>query len=1284
MTRPLTIRHLKTAYGDFLDLEHRVVGDFFDDRGTDGNIRNSILEVHRYPPKPNELEILQRYSSLAPNSSARPPKRPLELPSHPYPSEASQNIHGAIPSIEQSDSEIDTPYQAGTKRRRTREPVLSQNFGASQRSMTREGRGAELYLSSQTSGTQESIHQVVDSQKSLEKNRTFYLSHLFIIILIYLVVSNPYGTPTSLLFISSQDSIPSTDIDPSAIPDSPLGRGTTAGGGAFEGAVQLDRESNTSESPELDTSVRDVPLTDPNNTSGEQPITSADRPELSTTSGRSKAPLQAVSIAQIVDRYAKDHGLGVRQTHEKAADVDHTPMRTPLTADPAHAQFARSYSNTLCEPDPVFDPIESDTESFLEKQCMQSAKRLRSSKTPTQSYKPFRTSGGVEIDRRDGLFLVPSVPPSRTNVDSNSTRGLNGSVQRENIQTPRQDPRVSTSSVHSDPKRHREYDAECMKDPQSKRSMRHGLMDAFQTSSQASTIWSQDSNESASGTAQSAVQQTDNAMLRQNKEHDKTTHSSHNERTAMSNLDGGPSGRLTQETHEQQEKKAGRDLIKEQTATHKEAREKGKILADKKLARDQQTQAQELAQAKKETIKKGELAEAKRKEETIVKEAILQMKNTQELARERRTREMLLAEEAKKLMLTAAGAKKIEAEEIEKTKARREELAAMKKANESKAEEQAKEARAKTLAKKAREEQPAPANAQKLADIEFKDAKDRGPQVVYKVQTPRETATAVIVKTQKKIADENLQKLRLSQEAQSRIPRNSSSVTDLRSMTPHVPSSSVNKSASHSISLASSPLNRRSSGNVVAPLRSVLRQTPSTLRQSMSSVTFDLPPQDELNKPDNRISSTPRSQSLAENEKESASKSSSKTNLEESRPKALSNTPARTPLKTPIPQKAAVSKNAKTPAKNGKVQTKLNVTRVPKKLKGRAVQIPITPRPAPRREIILSSGSESTDSEEPEWQTGNAVAGPSSRKPVFAAATSAETKSLAAVAPQIGSIKVENRKIATPAALPRSNPKLKPASLQMSKSRSPALALPETISVSSGCASTTSDSEMESDSEGEFRAPSSKMPTGAKERKLTPITLNGINKPANMVVDQSKDPSMSKAASPLNSQASLSRSRGTISMQGDGEQVDQAADRQLQLESRRSIPSSRTCQASAATNSSTDKKIINQGLDHAGCLPNGIRPAYYKYPPLSELQKLPRPATPEVGPNKDTSSRPLDVLPVERSGSDESSSESDEGSGDSDEDEDVDAPPGQTWSEQKSRPYPGMKECIKCRLRLLQ
>ncbi len=287
--------------------------------------------------------------------------------------------------------------------------------GAHQLFGMREERGGGQYYSSQTTGTQGSIHQVPDSQKSTRKKRTSWSSHHSVAVLIYNTDLNPYGTPTSLPLLGLQEPSSGNEIDLSAIPDSPLGREEQSVSGAVGGAIQLDRESTKSESPELRASVHEVPPVEPIDASGKQSTTDANSPKSSTTPFISNATSHLPTNSQIVDKYAENHGLGARQIGDNAADISRTPNHRPSIENQAHAQIVRSSSKNSHKSDPVFDPIESDTESFHEKQQMQSAKRLRSSKTPTASFSLPRGSNNAGVDRKDGHFLVPSVPQSRTN-----------------------------------------------------------------------------------------------------------------------------------------------------------------------------------------------------------------------------------------------------------------------------------------------------------------------------------------------------------------------------------------------------------------------------------------------------------------------------------------------------------------------------------------------------------------------------------------------------------------------------------------------------------------------------------------------------------------------------------------------------------------------------------------------------------------------------------------------------------------------------------------------------
>lgn len=1293
------------------------MGDLFDDRRADGNIRNSILEVHRYPPSPDELQTLGRFSSLAPTSSARPRKRPLELPQQPCLSQISRNIHGEVPSIEEGDAEDQRPFRTTAKRQRTYESRLNRTSDAHQRLGMREEQGGGPYHSSHTSGTQESIHQVLDSQKSPGKKRTSCFSHLPISLLMYHADPNPYGTPTSLSLIGPQEYVNNNEIDLSAIPDSPLGREATSVSGVFGGAMQLHGESTKSESPELRASIHEVGPMDPIDTSSEQPITSANSPESPTTPFIFNSASQPVYISQVVDQYARYYGLGERQTGEKTADDNRTPKRRPSTADLVHTQTVRSNSKILPNSDPVFDPIESDNESFHEKQQMQSAKRLRSGKTPLARLASPRASSGAGADRRDGQFLVPSVPQSLTNGPRISIGEVTSSGKRENIQKPRRDLKDGTMSVQSGSKRHSKHDAESPEHAQSepchdgKTSTLQGipkkddgydnLMSAAKTSSQATTLWSQGSNKSANGTGDIVIHQVDNLMSSREQESDETTRLDHDVNGVVRHPDDDrfaqEAERLAEEAEEQQEKKRVRErkaekrltqeAMKKENAAKKEAAERRpneERLACEKKAKEEKSRADELAQAKQAKPEEQKSAEDKRIEKSKVNAAQLaeEKRASDRLARERQTRETALAEEANKMILAADGAKEIEAEEKEKEKARRREMAAKNQANEAKAAEQAREAQTtqtKDREKKAREERRARENAQELADNEFKDCKRR----IHQAGTAQETTTAVKEHGQKSALGQDVQKLKEPSEVQSRASTTTSASSNIpgskRSMTPVIPGSSVTKSSPHQSSLRSSPSSNRSSGNMDAPLRSALRQTPSSLRRSVSSVSFDVPPRSKFNE---YIPSTPNPKSLTEINNELATKTSSAKSLPKTSSRITPNAPLESPMENLIPKRAPDSKITKTSAKTGKVQTKLKVTREVKKLKDRTAKSPITPMQAPKQAIVLSSGEDSSTSEEPVWQTGNAKAGPSSRKPTFPVKPSQEKKTGevkavgAPIDPIIRNIKVERDRTAAPATLPRSTSELDMASLQKSTSRSPALALSETFSLSSG---SDSDSASNSDSKKALQAPSSKTSTGAMDSKQAPATLKGVSKVADVGFKQPAGHPQIKASS-KSSQNSSSRSRSTHSMHGDGKHLDQAADKQLRLESRQSVPSARVEQASSTTNGPPDDKVINQGLDHAGRLPNGIRPAYYKFPALSELQKLPRALTPVVKPKLETSSwQPRGDLSVGKSGTESSSSSSDDSSSNSDENEDVDGVSSQTSSKTKFRRYPGMKGVMKRR-----
>ena len=1244
----MKIRHLKTAYGDFLDLEGRVVGDFFDDRGTDGNIRNSILEVHRYPPRPDEIEALQRFSSLAPNSSARPQKRRLELPSQSYVTQNSQILRRAIPSIEEWDAEATVPYGSASKRQRTHESRPNDAFDAHQGLMRRK----DHEVSSQTAARQESVRQVVDSQKLPAKKRASTMSGHSILFLTCHEDQTPYGTPTSLPLGSLQESISNNDVNLSAIPDSPLTRQTAVGGETIGRPVQLDRESTKSESPELGASIHDVSSADRSGAPGEQPVESPRSPAISAIPHVNSSALEGVPILPQSDQNLNNHSLDLSQNQKEVLSPDRTHERR---SPPANPQYIPGRMDPQHKPNSIFDPIESDSESFNEKQQMQSAKRLRSGKKLTASSRSLQTSSKVG-NRKDGQFLVPSLPQARTEGARKSPGRAVSSDRRANIQVLVPSSGDAKASIDSASKIQEKHNAKTLKDTLSELYDSDGLsierelpkgntecngpMDTAPNLSEATVASSQDCNEYPSGTIDSSNQTQDNRASSLDKEPKKATNSGDDVNGAKCNSDGDRCAQeaervaketekqletrrlLEQEAEWQQPAKAAVD--KESAAAEQIAgrRFKEKAPADKRGPEQNRPGVGDFHPGKKSNAKGAKLAETKRAEKTRLNEAqLLKEKESRKgLSRERQIKETSLAEEADRLMLAAEGAKQIEAEKERKEKIRREELATKEIADEAKADEQASEAQGKGKDgdKKGREEQFARANAQNP-----KGDHDRN----QRARTEQKFAMSMLEQAEKRLAD------RCSSEAQGHASTNpskfSNSSDKRRSLTPHIPGSSIMKS-SRLNSLASTPFSNRSSGDVDAPPRSSLRKTPGPLRRSVSSVSFDFQPQSS----------------------------------------------SQTPVKPLYSNKAANTKLAKTPAKPGKVQTKLNVKRQPKKLKGRAISPLVTPKQPPKQNSL---GAKSSSSKKPVWQTGNAEAGPSSRKPIFPAPTSQGKRvseaeySGASIDPIIRSLKIEKDTTVASTALPRSASRSETTSLQKSNSRSPALALSETISSSCDTPITiSSDSDDESDLEVEPRAPSRKTPTGTKNGKLAPV----ITKRPSEVVSVGAKPQAGNLKSTVSSQprrhTSSSQSRTLIPTSTKDKHLDQAADKQLQLESRQSIPRSGAEQVSPTAKN--DRNIINQGLDHAGRLPNGIRPAYYKYPALSELQKLSRAATAKVESKMGTSSQPLDAE------SNESSSDSDESSTNSDAVGNVNEPSSQNASQQKSRPYPGLSKLIESRL----
>ncbi len=163
-TRILKIKHFETYFGEVLAMYDRV-GEYFDDRSTDdqskddGVPKTSIALLRRHPPDPAELQNVRRFGSLMPESAAIPRKRPLTI---------AQQVHRN--GFEGWDPEQPNGVR---KRQKTQQACHDDGLDIHQdEPMISREEIVGVCRSSQKSGTQGSVHQVIDSQRSPRMNST--------------------------------------------------------------------------------------------------------------------------------------------------------------------------------------------------------------------------------------------------------------------------------------------------------------------------------------------------------------------------------------------------------------------------------------------------------------------------------------------------------------------------------------------------------------------------------------------------------------------------------------------------------------------------------------------------------------------------------------------------------------------------------------------------------------------------------------------------------------------------------------------------------------------------------------------------------------------------------------------------------------------------------------------------------------------------------------------------------------------------------------------------------
>ena len=429
-TRALKVKELQDSWGGTLDLTD-TVGDVFDDRSSSGDILTSICKVIRYPPSPAELHNPNRFTSLLPESSARPQKRP--------PPPLFRDAQRLLPSIEETSNQgRQSAFTQPNKRRKvTREDSTRDGY-------TRAVASSQEQLRENQTQRQRSERQVLDSQTSPARSKDIMGGIRQPLRMTS--DGNSYGTPNSL---TNRERTPRAQNTVHVVPDSP------SDGRAL--ADRRDRECTKSESPELRVSVHDVAPSEEEMTQAQtSPKVACNRPSHDTFNNTTQPIISAEPgvPAQLneADGALEDPSASSPRPEDSARQISPLPSNssgakasfgkspTMLSDPPAFEASAHnspdvprtrpvtgSFANragSIDNPEAtssertkadVFDPIESDSEGFQARQQMFSARRLTLSKTPDKhgaiTGKHLRTSASktqLKGPKSNGFLLTTS------------------------------------------------------------------------------------------------------------------------------------------------------------------------------------------------------------------------------------------------------------------------------------------------------------------------------------------------------------------------------------------------------------------------------------------------------------------------------------------------------------------------------------------------------------------------------------------------------------------------------------------------------------------------------------------------------------------------------------------------------------------------------------------------------------------------------------------------------------------------------------------------------------
>ena len=1074
---------------------------------------------------------------------------------------------------------------------------------------------------------------------------------------------NPYGTPTSLSLISPHDRVLENEMNISVIPDSPACRGSRSIREASETAADYHRESTKSESPELDSPIHDMAHVDPANPAGEQvdrgtheiqpgvpPEVPSRRVQTDHQSRSAVLPIAVVDAESTTKPTPIQHSMGASSPTDDESERQHTEY-VPNTSEKSFKRKTPSKDRTLGEQavngikGDIYDPIESDSESFQEKQRMHSTKRLKIGKSIRGRFISPGVPPSFSKERKDDDFVVPSLPASRANrgrvpSGSNAKAGDSTTSIQDNVQA----------------------------------------LEAHQRSS-VTTAEESEASENLSITGKVAGQK--NALV----------------------------GRVAAEIDDRS------TTTSDSNPSTREAR---------RLAAGDSAVAEKRRQARPETGS-SELGDAMRTTNVVKEMQATEQKGMEErLTRERETKEKSLAEEARKFMLAADGARRLEAEKIEKKRQNGKPI------NEVAAPTGTSPKASSYAETKSNEMLALPLNTNKSTSGEpvGKDTGSKTPHPTeseshnvpgshgaalpahestrYKPRTEEQKARRIEMATQKKAAEakaagkrnareatttreqdmptleRSIQKFRALSEdgsCRSSTPSEPASIGGQRrkTMTPALPKSSVSTpSSTKNGVLSSSPLVPKSVNCQETPLRSSLKQGSSALRRSISFVED---PEDHLSGSKAAFFlSPPMTQEM---------------NLGSRPVKTLTDINNELSFKTPtgskifkpaMPLKGSNSKASETnSSRKGKLQTKLNVTRHVAKGKGRESDAPfVRELPASQVKQISSPSDDdavSSFSEEAVGPNGSSKAGPSSRKSrghmesLRERAAAADVLPDSLIDPEFRNITTSKAKASIPAPASTSLPE------QKSSTRSPALPLPERTSPGF---SMTSNSEYGASSESNNTSGSSVGASDssslADEVKVQSSNLyrDSIKGALKAVSVEIRSPSITSRSQPSQIPSIMSsKSRNMASNDGSSRLVDQAAKEQLRSELNQSLPTPKSGERATGEILAQGKPASkpDQKIDRHGRLPNGIRPANYRYPSLSQLRKQSRADSIFNIPSVSKAPAPTSVEESMAAGHSSEDESSEDDSSESEEDENVNK--GQLKIKSTSGSISGLKGLMK-------